>query len=77
MKAIDHIVGNIGNSIWMVRLVDGPDDSAFHNIDYDVGVGWFGDSGHNVASTILIFIMMPVLIMIIGNFNGTDMYQFR
>lgn len=37
-----------------------PGDSAFYSIDYDVGVGWFGNSDHNIASTIVIFIMMSV-----------------
>lgn len=58
------------------EISGGPDDSAFHNIDYDVGVGWFGDSSHMIASTIVIFILMSVLAMITGNFNDADMYQF-
>ena len=32
------------------KVSEGPDDSAFYSIDYDVGVGSFGDSDHYTAS---------------------------
>lgn len=32
------------------EISDGLDDSAFYNINYDVGVGCFGGGDHNIAS---------------------------